>query len=214
MNETRNRQKRRVYCKLAAINILSAIREEAGMSRALLLIDPQCDFITGSLPVPGAQAAMDGLAEWLAANPGLYKLKIATCDFHPWDHCSFTENGGQWPRHCVSHSQGAAIWPALMEPLHGNGQLRLLCKGCDKDNEQYSIFQDASGRLALASLLDGVDGVDICGIAGDVCVLNTLMDGKAIYGAPFFRVLKDFSPSLDGGAKLAAYCAEEGICAR
>ena len=44
--------------------------------------------------------------------------------------------------------------------------------------------------------------IDICGIAGDVCVLNTLKDGIVLYGKEMFNVLEEFSPSLDGGKAL------------
>lgn len=64
------------------------------MNRLLLIVDPQIDFINGSLPVPGAEAAMDALAAYVAAQDGQYAAKVVTCDFHPHDHCSFTANGG------------------------------------------------------------------------------------------------------------------------
>ncbi|MDY3090206.1 MAG: pyrazinamidase, partial [Porphyromonas sp.] len=34
------------------------------MSSILLIIDPQVDFVTGSLAVPGARQAMQWLAQW------------------------------------------------------------------------------------------------------------------------------------------------------
>lgn len=185
------------------------------MKRALLLVDPQEDFINGSLPVQGAEAAMQQLAVYLPAQE--YSLKIVTCDSHPWTHCSFKENGGQWPRHCVSHSHGAAIWPGLIAPLHESpGLVHILPKGIKPDREAYSIFEEEAGNSAIKRLFSevGIEAVDICGIAGDICVLNTLRDGIGIYGNHFFNVLKDFSPSLDGGASLAAFCAKENICAR
>lgn len=182
------------------------------MNRAILIVDPQNDFISGSLSVPGASQAMDRLADHLAADN--YKLKVVTCDSHPWDHCSFADSGGQWPRHCVAHSTGAAVWPNLLAPLHEGAPVHFLRKGCQKDREEYSIFQDVSGSLALASLLKGIDAVDICGIAGDVCVLNTLRDGISHYDKDYFRVLMDFSPSLDGGASLSSFCAKESVCVR
>ena len=48
--------------------------------------------------------------------------------------------------------------------------------------------------------------VDVCGIAGDVCVLNTLKDGIAIYGrSPQFNVLEEYCPSIDGGTALREF---------
>lgn len=193
------------------------IRKEACVSEALMIVDPQCDFITGSLPVPGAEAAMRDLARHLRANPERYALVLVTLDFHPWNHCSFDCNGGQWPRHCVAHSQGAAIWPELLESIHSTGaKIHSFCKGAGSKEEQYSIFQDKASRNALETLFRdvGITTVDLCGLAGDVCVLNTLRDGIGLAASPRWRVLAPYSPSLDGGALLASFCAEKGICIR
>ena len=65
------------------------------MNKLLLIVDPQIDFITGSLPVPGAADAMDKLAEYININDGSYIYKVVTTDWHPYFHCSFIANGGQ-----------------------------------------------------------------------------------------------------------------------
>lgn len=183
------------------------------MARALLIVDPQRDFIDGALPVPGAARAMDSLAAFAARDS--WALKIITCDFHPWNHCSFKDNGGPWPRHCVRHSEGAAIWPGLMRPVFGSPVFSaVLLKGENEHKDEYSIFAAAGGQVDALLAGHAIDGVDICGIAGDVCVLNTLKDGVARYGAGMFTVLRGFSPSLDGGAALADFCQKENICVR
>ncbi len=86
-------------------------------NKLLLVIDPQIDFITGSLPVPGAESAMNALAGYIRANNADYACIIVTADYHPMCHCSFNTNGGEWPRHCVADSVGAAIWPPIMTGL-------------------------------------------------------------------------------------------------
>lgn len=52
-------------------------------NRLLLIIDPQIDFITGSLPVPGAEQAMNLLSEYLRSNSCDYTHVIVTADRHP-----------------------------------------------------------------------------------------------------------------------------------
>lgn len=186
------------------------------MRRLLLIVDPQIDFITGTLPVPGAEAAMDALAAYLAEQDGGYVHKVVTCDFHPFEHCSFAANGGPWPVHCVAHSTGAAVWPALFDALHAcSGKVEVLCKGQDAAEEEYSIFKNAYARERIQSLVDelGIDIIEVCGLAGDICVLQTLRDGVDIFGAEKFRVLPQFAPSLDGGAALGAFI-EELACTR
>ena len=57
--------------------------------KMLIVVDPQIDFISGSLPVPGAAEAMNQLADYVKANGDDYALMVVTNDWHPYDHCSF-----------------------------------------------------------------------------------------------------------------------------
>lgn len=175
------------------------------MSRALLLVDPQNDFIDGSLPVPGAPQAMSALAMFLETNPDRYNIKIITLDWHPWKHCSFIENGGQWPAHCLAYSQGAAIWPPLVRALTiSAGELAFMTKGCLSNKDEYSIFQNYDSARRISDLLKRyrIKALDLCGLAGDVCVLNTLKDVIEQNWIYKLTVLTAFSPSLDGGESL------------
>ncbi|MBD5538936.1 MAG: isochorismatase family protein [Desulfovibrio sp.] len=184
------------------------------MQRLLLVVDPQVDFITGSLPVPGAEAAMNALASALHGAGPVYAAKIVSADHHPYDHCSFREEGGEWPRHCVADTVGAALWPALVPALYETpGPCRVLHKGRERGREEYSLFQDpvACERVLATVERLGVTRVEICGLAGDICVLATLRDGVKLLGPGIFAVLPAYSPSLDGGTALAAYAAEAGI---
>ena len=114
--------------------------------RLLLIVDPQIDFITGSLPVPGAEPAMNALAEYVSQHGDVYTLIAVTCDRHPLRHSSFSDFGGQWPPHCVESSVGAAVWPPLMNALERHSDsVRFLYKGECLDKDEYSIFQSVKG---------------------------------------------------------------------
>ena len=63
------------------------------MKKLLLIVDPQVDFITGTLPVGGAAEAMDALATYVKEHGDEYIVKIATSDWHPYHHCSFADDG-------------------------------------------------------------------------------------------------------------------------
>ncbi|MCM1075817.1 MAG: isochorismatase family protein [Bacteroides sp.] len=180
--------------------------------RMLMIIDPQIDFINGSLPVAGAQEAMDRLAVYIGDSDGRYVHKIVTADRHPYNHCSFKDCGGAWPRHCVHDTIGAAVWQPLFRPLYSTrGEVTFLYKGQHESAEEYSIFKNPESRVIIERIVEsaGVDVIDLCGLAGDVCVLDTLRDGLQIFGREKFNVLTDFSPSLDGGRKLTDFL--EGI---
>lgn len=94
----------------------------------LIVVDPQIDFISGSLPVPGAAEAMNQLADYVKANGDDYALMVVTNDWHPYDHCSFAPNGGPWPVHCVQNSEGAATYWPLLEALYQSETETLFCK--------------------------------------------------------------------------------------
>lgn len=176
--------------------------------RLLLIVDPQIDFITGTLPVPGAEKAMDELAEYVATHAGEYKLICVTCDRHPLRHSSFSAFGGQWPAHCVESSVGAAVWPPIMKALEKHSELvRFLYKGDSIDKDEYSIFQNVKGAADMDNNIKdlGIEEIDICGLAGDVCVANTLKDAIRLYPAVDFHILMQFTASLDGGKLLAEY---------
>ena len=175
------------------------------MKRLLLIIDPQMDFINGTLPVPDASERMDLLAEYIRQSDGIYAQKVITTDWHPFDHCSFKGNGGEWVMHCVQNTVGAAIYPALVEPLYTTkGEVEVLRKGDRKETEEYSIFKNKESSARLDFLIHNlhIEKIDLCGIAGDVCVPNTLKDGIEKYGTSMFHILMEFCPSLDGGKAL------------
>ena len=50
------------------------------MNKLLLIVDPQVDFITGSLPVEGAAKAMDALATYVKEQSEEYSVKIVTAN--------------------------------------------------------------------------------------------------------------------------------------
>lgn len=175
------------------------------MKKMLLIVDPQVDFISGSLPVPGAAVAMDALAEYVRAHGEEYSVKVVTSDWHPYHHNSFADESGQWPRHCVQHSTGAALWESLLVALNESTDgFQMLYKGDTINREEYSILQNKrSARLLLELLVDHhINQIDVCGLAGDVCVLNTCKDLKAMIGERRLHVLRELAPSLDGGKAL------------
>ena len=62
------------------------------MKNILLIVDPQNDFITGTLPVEGAEERMKKLAEYIKARHIEYDYILMTMDSHPTNHSSFKDN--------------------------------------------------------------------------------------------------------------------------
>lgn len=174
-------------------------------NKLLLIIDPQVDFITGSLPVPGAERTMNALAGYIRNHGAEYSHIIITADRHPMRHCSFKAEGGEWPIHCVSDSSGAAIWPPIMDVLLDNpDKVTILHKGEDVSCEEYSIFKNSVATDRILQVLEtgNIGQIDICGLAGDVCVAGTIRDGIALKLPQMINVLTEYTSSIDGGKTL------------
>ena len=140
------------------------------MPDALIIVDYQNDFARpdGALSVPAGEEVADHINA--LARSGDYELVLATRDWHPPDHGSFTEQGGIWPVHCVQGTPGAELHPALdTEPVDA-----IVDKGQDPGTEGYSAFDATS--LAETLRARGVDAVTVVGLATDYCVKNTALD--------------------------------------
>jgi nicotinamidase/pyrazinamidase len=185
------------------------------MKNILFIVDPQNDFITGTLPVEGAEERMKKLAEYIEARHVEYDYILITMDSHPEDHCSFKENGGIWPRHCVTWSDGWSV-PDYLDKALKNSRVACYHKGNEPNHEEYSIFNNEEDGFVLANQLrelveEGEIYVDICGIAGDYCVLETLKGLRKFVPDECISILFDFTASIDGGEKLLAYANENQI---
>lgn len=140
-------------------------------SDALLLVDIQNDFCEGgALAVPQAEQIIPAVNRWIDEAKRRGWPIIASRDWHPREHCSFSGQGGPWPEHCVQDTEGAAYHPALRLPAD---TIRV-SKGCAFDRDNYSAF-DATG---LASYLErhGIRRLHVAGLALDVCVEATVRE--------------------------------------
>lgn len=162
------------------------------MTRALLLVDIQNDFIPG-----GALAVAEGDLVVPVANRlrQKFELVVATQDWHPANHGSFASNhpgtkpgelgalGGLpqifWPDHCVQGTPGS--WFHAELDLHG---VTLFRKGTDPEIDSYSAFFDNGHRKAtgLGDFLRarGVRETVVLGLATDYCVKFTALDARGL----------------------------------
>jgi len=141
-------------------------------SDALLIVDVQNDFCPGgALAVPDADAVIPVLNEWIERVKSAGRPIFASRDWHPPGHISFEDRGGDWPPHCIQNTEGAAFHP----DLHLPEDAVIITKGQDLDRDQYSAFDDTE----LADLLrkEHIERVFVGGLAQDVCVHATVLDG-------------------------------------
>jgi nicotinamidase/pyrazinamidase len=140
-------------------------------SDALIVVDVQNDFCPD-----GALAVADGDAVVPVINGVLGKFETIafTRDWHPADHCSFSDEprfaDGSWPVHCLRDTPGAAFHPDLRVPEDA----RIVDKATAIEPDAYSGFDGTD----LADWLRerGVQRVFVCGLATDYCVKATALD--------------------------------------
>lgn len=146
------------------------LRPRAG--DALIVVDLQRDFLPGgALGVPGGDAVIPPLNEYLATFERRRLPIFATRDWHTPDHCSFRDRGGPWPPHCVAGTPGAAFAPGLVFPE----STQIVSKADQRDRDAYSGFDHTD--LARSLRERGVKRVFVGGLATDYCVRATVLDG-------------------------------------
>jgi nicotinamidase/pyrazinamidase len=159
----------------------------------LLVIDLQNDFCPGgALAVEGG----DQIVPTVNALAQKFAHVVLTQDWHPAGHISFASAhpgaspygnfaapyGPQalWPDHCVQNTPGANLHPGLSVP---NAEL-ILRKGFRRDIDSYSAFMenDHTTPTGLAGYLRdrGLTRLFLCGLAYDVCVRYSTIDGTAL----------------------------------
>ncbi len=157
---------------------------------ALIIVDVQNDFLPGgSLAVPDGDAVIAPLNRAIALFAARGLPVVATRDWHPADHCSFTEQGGIWPPHCVQDTAGARFGPGLELP----DDVIVISKADTKDRDAYSGFEGTDLAERLYELK--VSSLVVGGLATDYCVLNTVRDALS-HGFDVY-VLEDAIRAVD-----------------
>ncbi len=141
-----------------------------GPGDALLIVDVQNDFLPGgSLAVPQGDDVIPALNHYSTVFRTLHQPIFASRDWHPTNHCSFTEQGGTWPPHCIAETKGAQFASSL-----DLNEAIIISKATDPESDAYSAFEntDLDQRLKQA----GVKRLFVGGLATDYCVLNSVRD--------------------------------------
>jgi len=146
------------------------------MSTALVIVDMQRDFQSGSLAVTGGQSFNNKI---IAAGNNADFVAF-TGDLHPPDHISFSNDpkfvDKSWPAHCVEGTPGSDIDDDLLDAFPN---APIFWKGTHQDVEEYSGFAGHSvdGVSLRRWLIDHqVSVVVVVGLALDFCVKATALN--------------------------------------
>lgn len=139
----------------------------------LIIADIQKDFLPGgALPIKEGDQIIPALNTYAKIFKKVGAKVVASRDWHPANHVSFTTQGGKWPPHCVQETEGAKFSPDLKLP---EGTM-IISKATDPEKEAYSVFDGTHLGEQLKSL--GVKRVFIGGLATDYCIVNSVLDAR------------------------------------
>lgn len=148
---------------------------------AHIVVDMLYDFIDGTLACTNAHEAVKESIKFINDNSSHTVLYI--CDSHPNNHCSFSENGGIWPPHCVAGTRGSQVhenYNNYIPKAESRPSLQnTLKKGENPNGEQYSGFEAITSKgITLSDFLQqqSINKVFISGIATEFCINETVKD--------------------------------------
>lgn len=145
------------------------------VNTALLLVDIQNDFCEdGTLAVPGSNAILPVVNQWIERAGEKAWPTIASRDWHPVDHISFQERGGPWPDHCIQDTPGAAFHPDLSLP---DDAIRV-SKATAFEQDAYSAFDGT--QLDAFLRRRNIQYLMVAGLALDVCVRASVRDALTL----------------------------------
>lgn len=156
------------------------------MKKALLIVDVQNDFCPGgALAVLYGNQVVEPLNKMIKYTRANRWLAVASRDWHPVNHCSFQNQGGPWPPHCVQNTHGAEFHPGLiLKPWFEETEIR---KGFKQDEDSYSAFGGSiavgwNRTMNLEEILQRrkITTVYIGGLATDYCVKATALDAVSL----------------------------------
>ena len=159
---------------------------------ALIIVDPQNSFVSGSLAVKDGEKIMPIISK--ISNSLYFDIIITTKDWHPKDHIRFAENQPTaevfkpldingvvdiiWPEHCVAESFGAELHKDLVITR----EYFLVEKGTNKDVHPYSGFSEDLETSELDAILkmNDITDVYVAGLATNFCVFDTATDAMKL----------------------------------
>jgi nicotinamidase/pyrazinamidase len=191
---------------------------------ALIIIDPQNDFVPGgALAVAGGDEIMEPVHKLAEQFHNTGAVVVMTQDWHPANHKSFASThdvapfssvelsyGAQvaWPDHCVQGTEGGDFHQDAIQ-TEDFADL-IIRKGTNPEIDSYSAFyeNDQTTSTGLAGYLrdKGVKRCFFVGLAYDFCVGYSALDARKEGFEAI--VLKDLTRAInmpvesEGGAAL------------
>lgn len=140
------------------------------MKKALIVVDMQVDFVTGSLGTSEAQAIVPKFHKKLRQEKERGTRIIFTKDTHEEDYLD-TQEGKKLPvRHCIRGTEGWEIIPEL------------------KEFAKEVIEKPTFGSTRLPDLVREEEVIEFAGLCTDICVISNVLLMKAHFPEKVIQV--------------------------
>lgn len=135
------------------------------MSKALIVVDMQVDFVDGSLGTKEAEAIVPAVVQKIEAEKANGTQIIFTKDTHEENYLQ-TQEGQKLPvKHCIRGTKGWQIIPQLVKYTA----------------EAKIIEKPTFGSTELAKEVQSIDELTLIGLCTDICVISNALLLKAYY---------------------------------
>jgi nicotinamidase-related amidase len=140
------------------------------MSKILVIVDMQNDFIDGALGTPEAQAMLPRLVKKIDNEPDTTRY-IFTKDTHDKDYMSTAEGKKLPVPHCIKGTPGWEIPTCLTEQF------------C---HSPFAIEKPTFGSVELMGWINDMatedtDTIEFVGLCTDICVVSNVLMAKAYF---------------------------------
>jgi len=152
------------------------------MSKFLIVVDMQNDFISGSLGTDEAKAIVPNVKKKIESSIGNREI-IFTMDTHYEDYLETSEGRKLPVAHCIYESDGWQLDSSLSSPLRS--------KGLSPD----IIIKNTFGSSELVELLkfknesEAIEEIELVGLCTDICVISNALIIKAFF--PEIKIVVD-----------------------
>lgn len=178
-----------MLCAFAFSGVASAEK------KILAFVDIQNDFIDGSLAV--------GYENWAKACSEIETLKnstnfdtyVFTRDNHPVNHCSFKEQNGIWPAHCVQNTAGSEIFWKFQADYNQKKSVKIM-KGENVNVEEYGVDLLSYKKAPKDEACD----IYVVGLCYDYCVSECAKLTAKAHPKARVHIVKNATVAIDPSA--------------
>ena len=159
------------------------------MSKVLVVVDYQKDFVDGALGFKKAEALEEGIYNKVKEYLDNGDKVVFTYDTH-YDNYLETREGINLPvKHCIKGTEGHKLYGSKLNSINFNENTVHICK------EVFGISPE--DMIDLKNKLGNITDIEMVGIVTNMCVISNAVMAKAACPEAEIIIKKDLVDSFD-----------------